>query len=73
MEDRRAVLARARNARRDGETVPTKKHICNAGVAQLWETALLAEVERDIAHVCLDLAERERELVATFVPAEQRE
>ena len=67
VEDRRAVLARARNAPRDGETMPTKEHVRDTRVAQLREAALLAEVERDVAHVRLNVAERKRELVVVLV------
>lgn len=36
--------------------------IRKTGIGELKETRLLAEVERDVAHVCLDVSEREREL-----------
>ena len=50
-----------------GETLATEEHVCETLVGELGEAGLLAEVERDVAHVRLDLAERERELVVRLV------
>ena len=72
VEDRRAVLARACDACRDSETMPAKEHVRNTRVAQLGEAALLAEVEGNVAHVSLNLAECERELMATLIPKQLR-
>ena len=40
--------------------MPAKEHISESRVGQPWDTTLLAKVKRDIAHVRLDMPERER-------------
>ena len=57
----------SRDVRRDGHTMTAKEHVGQARVRQLGDAGLLAEVERDVLHVRLDLAERERELVVVLV------
>ena len=49
------------------ETLSAENNIREPRVAELRDTGLLAEVESDIAHVRLHLAERESEFVVVLV------
>lgn len=61
------VLARKHNRRRHAQTLSTNKNVRETRVLHLRQTCLLAIVERDVAHVGLDLRERERDLVVLLI------
>ena len=61
------ILVRRHNVRRDGEALATQKYVSQARVRQLGEARLLLEVEGNVSHVGLDLAESQHELVVVFV------
>lgn len=67
LEHRALVLLRARQMHGRSEALAAEEHVRETRVAQLREAGLLAEPEGDVAHVRLDLAERERELVVLLV------
>ena len=52
----------------DGETRSADEDVSQAGVRELKDSSLLAEIERDVFHVGLDLAKSEGELVMSLIP-----
>jgi len=45
----------------------TDQNICNTRICYPREAGFLAEVERNLTHVCLDLGEREGKFVVMFI------
>ena len=49
------------------EARPSNDDIGHSRVHHLWEACLLVEEEGDVAHVCLNLSERERKLMVMLI------
>lgn len=67
LEHARSVLLRAAEVHGSREALAAEQDVRETRVRELREAGLLAEPERDVAHVRLDLAERERELMVLLV------
>ena len=62
------VLVGGCDVRRDSETLAAEQDVRKTRVGELGEAALLLEVEGDIAHVRLDLTERQDEFMVLLIP-----
>ena len=72
LENARAVFVCGDDMGSDSQTLATEQDVGQARVGEFRETALLLEVERNVAHVRLDLAQRENELVVILIPEDAR-
>lgn len=69
LEDGQPFFGCGHEVHGDREPRPAQENVRETRVGELHDTCLCAEVEGDIAHVCLNLAQRERELMVRLVPA----
>lgn len=67
VEDGGLVFAGGGEVDLDGEAFAAEEDVCETRVLDLGDTALLLEVEGDVAHVGLDLGEGEGEVVIVLV------